>query len=162
MQEPNQADEIDLFELLLTLAAEWRLILAATASILAISLTYAFLIAPKRYEATAVLSGVERVFCPPGIGSCEVPLPTALSRAAQLALLPAGIEALDTELGLISDPEFEPKRGEATAFSVMQEVTKAVDLKVDGASLWVTVRHRDEGRAIALANGFLVFIRQEL
>lgn len=155
-------DEIDLGEVLLTWLAQWPLITASAVGGLIMAGAYAFVFAPEEYEASAMLRAVPHQFCPAVAAPCSVEIKAALEDAAAAAVLPAAVEALETDLGLLGDPFLALDDRPATPNSVSLRLAETVRIDVAGTGGTVTVEHSDETRAVTLANAIAGYMQNEL
>lgn len=166
---PADDDEIDLGELLLTWVSEWRLIAAFTVAMAVLAGTYAFLIAPEKYEASALVRTVPTYFCPAVVAPrsvepdpCSVEIETALQNAVATAVLPEAIEAIDSNLALRGDPFYAPNDRPANPIDISLRLSKTVQMKTDAGSATIVAAHSNGARAAAVANAIAGYIQNEL
>lgn len=162
-------DEIDLGELLLTWVSEWRLIASSTVAAAIVAGTYAVLIAPEKFEASALVRTVPSYFCtavvaPPVAEAdpCGNAIATALQNAAATAVLPEGIAAIEPSVALSGDPFYAPADGPANPIDISLRLSKTVRITPSAGTATIVAEHSDGARAAAVANAIAGYIQNEL
>lgn len=169
MQPEIDDDEIDLGEVFLTWFAQWPVVLGSALSGLALAGVYAFFLAPSEYKAEAVLRAERQYFCPPVLESfsemresCSVTLASTIEGAAASAVLPKAVESLNNQVGLFFDPFLALDGKPATPVSISHRLAETVRFDIEGNSITISVRHSDEGRAVALANAIAGYMQTDI